>query len=92
MPHDLRYGQWLKPTLALIASDHHEYTAQIQLWTDRLEVDQQKAIRTPNLYPDPPGFEVVNPLLLVISTVRPTLRNREVWTLTWTGESRSEVC
>ena len=37
MPHDLRHGQWLKPTLALIASDHREYTAQIQLWTDRLE-------------------------------------------------------
>ena len=34
MPHDLRHGQWLKPTLALIASDHREYTAQIQLWTD----------------------------------------------------------
>lgn len=64
MPHDLRHGQWLKPTLALIASDHREYTAEIQLWTDRLEVDQQRTVRTPNLYRDPLGFEVVNPVVV----------------------------
>jgi hypothetical protein len=64
MPHDLRHGQWLKPTLALIASDHREYIAQIQLWTDRLGVDQRRAVRTPNLYQHPLGFEVVNPVVV----------------------------
>ena len=64
MPHDLRHGQWLKPTLALIASNHREYTAQIRLWTERLEVDQKRATRTPSLYRDPLGFEVGSPLLV----------------------------
>ena len=62
MPRDLRHGQWLKPTLALIASDHREYMAQIRLWTERLEVDHKRATRTPNLYRDPLGFEVGFPV------------------------------
>ena len=45
MPHDLRHGQWLKPTLALIASNHREYTARIWLWTDRLEGDEKRAYK-----------------------------------------------
>jgi hypothetical protein len=64
MPHDLRHGQWLKPTLALIASDHREHTAQIQLWTERLEVEQERVTRTPNLYRDPLGFEVGSPVVV----------------------------
>ncbi len=64
MPHDLRHGQWLKPTLALIASDHREYTAQIQLWTDRLEVDQERAVRTPDVYRYPLGFEIGSPAVI----------------------------
>ena len=92
MPHDLRHGQWLKPTLALIASDHREYTAQIELWTDRLEVDQQRAVRTPNLYRDPPGFEVVNPV--VVGNQRgaaDTEKPRSLDTDGGTCESRSEA-
>ena len=64
MPHDLRHGQWLEPTLALIASNHREYTAQIQLWTERLEVDQKMATRTPNLYQGPVGLEVGSPVVV----------------------------
>ena len=64
LPYDLRHGQWLKPTLALIASNHREYTAQIQLWTERLEVDQERAARTPNLYRNPLGFEVGSPVVV----------------------------
>jgi hypothetical protein len=64
MPHDLRHGQWLEPTLALTASNHREYTAQIRLWTERLEVDQKRATRTPNLYRDRLGFEVGSPVVV----------------------------
>jgi hypothetical protein len=61
MPYDLHHGQWVQPTLALIASDHREHTAQIRLWTDRLE-DQQRATRTPSFHRDPVGVEVGSPL------------------------------
>jgi hypothetical protein len=64
MPHDLRHGQWLKPTLALIASDHREYTAQIQLWTDRLEIDEKGSTITPDLYRYPLGFETGSPAVI----------------------------
>ena len=64
MPHDLRHGQWVEPTLALIASNHREYVAQIQLWAERLEVDQKRATRTPNLYLDPIGVEVGSPVVV----------------------------
>jgi hypothetical protein len=64
MPHDLRHGQWVKPTLALIASNHLEYTARIHLWTDRLEVDEKRATRTPSLYQDPLGSEVGSPVVV----------------------------
>jgi hypothetical protein len=62
MPHDLRHGQWLEPTLALTASDHREYTGQIRLWADRLEVDQERATRTSGLYQDQIGSEAGSPL------------------------------
>ena len=64
MPHDVRHGQWLEPTLALTASDHREYTAQIRLWTDRLEVKPKGATRTPSLHPDPLGSEVSSPVVV----------------------------
>jgi hypothetical protein len=64
MPHDLRHGQWVKPTLALIASNHCEYSAQIQLWTERLEVDQKRATKMRSLYRDPLGFEVGSPVVV----------------------------
>jgi hypothetical protein len=64
MPHDVRHGQWLKPTLALITSDHREYTAELQLWADRLEVDKKKATKTLNLHRDPLGFEVSSPVVV----------------------------
>ena len=64
LPYDLRHGQWVEPTLALIASNHREYTAQLQLWTERLEVDHKRATRTPNLYRGPLGFEVGSPVVV----------------------------
>ena len=36
MPHDLRHGQRVEPTLVLVGSNHVEYAAQISLWTERL--------------------------------------------------------
>ena len=36
MPAHLQHGQWLGVTLAIIASDHIEYTRKLRLWTDRL--------------------------------------------------------
>jgi hypothetical protein len=64
MPDDLRHGQWLEPTLALTASNHREYTAPIQLWTERLEVDRKRATRTPNPCRDPLGFVVGSPVVV----------------------------
>jgi hypothetical protein len=64
MPQDLRHGQWLKPTLALIASNHREHTAQLQLWTERLEIDQKRATRTSDLHRDRPGFEMGSPVAI----------------------------
>jgi hypothetical protein len=64
LPHNLRHGQWLKPTLALTASDHREYTAQIWLWTDRLDGDERRATRKPSLYRDTRGFEVGSPVVV----------------------------
>jgi hypothetical protein len=58
MPHDLRHGQWLEPTLVLTASNHREYSAQIQLWTDRMESDRKVATRALSVSPDPLGVEV----------------------------------
>ena len=36
MPAHLRHGQWLGVTLAIIGSDHTEYTRKLRLWTERL--------------------------------------------------------
>jgi hypothetical protein len=63
LPDGLRHGQWLNPTLALIASNHREYTAQLQLWTERLEVNKKRATRAPDLYRAPLGFEVGLPVV-----------------------------
>jgi len=38
MPAELRHGQWLKLSLAIIGCDHTEYATTIDLWTERLEV------------------------------------------------------
>lgn len=64
MPHYLRHGQWLEPTLTLIASDHREYTAQIRLWTERLEVKQKRATRTPRLHHPLGSEEVGSPVVV----------------------------
>jgi hypothetical protein len=37
MPVELRHGQWLDLSLAIIGSDHREYATTIQLWTERLD-------------------------------------------------------
>jgi len=44
MPAELRHGQWLKLTLAIIGSDHTEYASAIHLRTERLEV-QPKIVK-----------------------------------------------
>jgi hypothetical protein len=76
MPHDLRNGQWLEPTTALVASNHVEYTAEIHLWTERLKVNPKRATRTSNLAQDPVGFEVGSP------DAEPTFsRRRKAWVL-----------
>jgi hypothetical protein len=36
MPTHLRHGQWLDASLAIIGSDHTEYTQRLHLWTERL--------------------------------------------------------
>jgi hypothetical protein len=64
MPHDVRHGQWLQPTLVLTASDHREYTRQIRLWTDRMEVDEERGTRRSSLHQDPLGSEVGFPVVL----------------------------
>jgi hypothetical protein len=64
MPPDLRHGQWLEPTLALTTSDHREYRAQLQLWTDRMEGDRKEATRTPSIYPNPLGAKVSSGVVL----------------------------
>lgn len=58
MPKDLRHGLGLEPTIALIASNHQEYTAQIRLWTERLETEQKPEARMPDLYRNPLGFSL----------------------------------
>jgi hypothetical protein len=63
MPPDLRHGQWLKPTLALVASDHREHTAKIQLWTDRLEIDEKAITRRPDFSRNS-GLEVGFPVVI----------------------------
>lgn len=63
MPPDLRHGQWLKPTLVLIASDHREHRAQIQLWTDRLEIDEKAITRVTDFSRDS-GLEVGFPVVI----------------------------
>ncbi len=37
MPTHLQHGQWQEVTLAIIGSDHREYTQKITLWTERME-------------------------------------------------------
>lgn len=37
MPMELRHGQWLDLSLAIIGADHMEYAETIRLWTERLE-------------------------------------------------------
>jgi hypothetical protein len=64
MPDSLRATQRLDATLAILASNHLEHTAQICLWTERLEVDKKRATRTPDLYREPLGFEVGSPVVV----------------------------
>jgi hypothetical protein len=54
MPSDLRHGQWLRPTLAIISSSGVEYTASIFLWTERLAAKSKFATRgKSNLFDQP---------------------------------------
>jgi hypothetical protein len=36
MPENLRHGDWVEITLAIIAYDHNEYPKTITLWVNRL--------------------------------------------------------
>ncbi|SRR5712692_2784510 len=53
MPAELRHGQWLDVTLAIIGSDHTEYTQNICLWTERLETRPKAMVRRSNLFGEP---------------------------------------
>ncbi len=50
MPAELRHGQWLDVTLAIVGSDHTEYTQDIRLWTERLEARPKAMERRSNLF------------------------------------------
>jgi hypothetical protein len=45
MPHNLRHGEWIKSTFAIIASNGVEYATTLDLWTDRLVVKPKRATR-----------------------------------------------
>jgi hypothetical protein len=45
LPADLKHGQGLDGTLALIDSDHNEYIQTIKLWTERLELRPSVMVR-----------------------------------------------
>jgi len=53
MPAELRHGQWLDVTLAIVGSDHTEYTQDIRLWTERLETRPKAMERRSNLFGEP---------------------------------------
>jgi hypothetical protein len=38
LPKNVHHGQWVEATLSLTASDHSEHTANMWLWTERLEI------------------------------------------------------
>ena len=50
MPKSLRHGEWIEPTLAIIASNHSEYIAAIRLWVERLEDKRERSMRKQSLY------------------------------------------
>ena len=91
MPHDLRHGQWLKPTLALIACDHREYQHRFSCGPTAWRSTNKGPYEHPIFIETHLDSRSSIRLLLVISAVRPTLRNREVWTRAGTCESRSEA-
>ena len=80
LPDGLRHGQWLNPTLALIASNHREHTAQLQLWTERLEVNKKRATRATDPYRAPLGFEVGSPVVCNQHGAAHTERSRSPYT------------
>jgi hypothetical protein len=62
MPESLFHGQWLVATLAILASDHAEYTSAIRLWTERLEINPKRATRKYDLHGEPVGYNVGSPV------------------------------
>jgi hypothetical protein len=80
LPDDLRHGQWFNPRLALIASDHREYTAQLQLWTERLEVNKKRATSAPDLDRAALGFEVGSPVVYDQHGAAHTEKSRSLYT------------
>jgi hypothetical protein len=61
MPDHLQHGQWLDVTLAIIGTDHREYSQQIQLWTERLESRPKPVTRRSGLRDDS-GYSGVMPM------------------------------
>jgi len=59
MPAHLQHGQWLGVTLAIIGSDHTEYTQELHLWTERL-ASKSKLLKNKGsgLYAEPAGSGV----------------------------------
>jgi hypothetical protein len=56
MPKNLRHGQQIEATLAVIASNHVESTETILLWTERLEVRPKRVARKSTLF-EPIGYD-----------------------------------
>ena len=62
MPPELMHGQPIDLTLAIVASDHSEYLAQIHVWTERLEQPPQRANRRSGLFERVPPAGTALPL------------------------------
>jgi hypothetical protein len=52
MPTHLQHGQWQDVTLAIIGSDHSEYTQKFTLWTERLQSRPKPITRRNTLFED----------------------------------------
>ena len=53
MPAELRHGQLVDVTLAIIGSDHTEYTQNIRLWTERRETRPKSTEKTIKPFDEP---------------------------------------
>jgi hypothetical protein len=71
MPDELSHGQWLKPTLVIVGSDHTEYASTIELRTERLETRPRMVKPKTDLYAGAPGEEAKRLLRVTPTEPRP---------------------